>query len=220
MDNSECAKPVKSYKFKLRRTIKCYNRKHALMLEKDEYLLEIKEEGCDAKIKHTKDYVLEIPSADTKFGKTESLHPELRHLVKMFSDSTTTSLFEINYFLDVFVKHKSKVEFGMGNFVSFPIEIYQKRTNIAHMAQKAVDWLASQELALWEPEHIFAVSNLTMTKDSNGKINTEVVKQQAREEKRIEAVQEQVDDAAEMAKQLALNQEKERLADEQRQKER
>ena len=134
MNNSACAKPVKSFKYKLRRNIKCFSRKNDPKLEKDEYLIEIKEEGCDAKVNHSKDYNLEIPVADQKFGKTESLHPELRHLVKMFSDSTVTSLFEINYFLDVFIKHKSKVEFGMGNYVSFPIKIYQKQTNIAHMA--------------------------------------------------------------------------------------
>ena len=64
MNNSECAKPVKSYKFKLRRNIKCYNRKHNLLLEKEEYLIEIKEEGCEAKKTHTKDYSLEIPTAD------------------------------------------------------------------------------------------------------------------------------------------------------------
>ena len=58
----------------------------------------------------------------------------------MFSDTINTSLFQINYFLDVFVKHKSKTEFGMGNFITFPIQIHQKETNIAHLSQKTVDW--------------------------------------------------------------------------------
>ena len=86
----------------------------------------IKEPGCDAKVKDTKVYSLEIPEVDSQYGKTESLHPELRQLVKMFTDTTTTSLFDISYYIDIFIKHKSKVEFGMGNMVTFPVHIYQK----------------------------------------------------------------------------------------------
>lgn len=33
----------------------------------------------------------------------------------------------IRYRLDLFIKHKSKTEFGQGNFVSFPILIRQKQ---------------------------------------------------------------------------------------------
>ena len=88
MDNSTCAKPVKSYKFKLRRVIKCFGRKQAVILENEEYLITIKEPGCDAKKKDTKVYSLEIPVVDQSFGKTDGLHPELRQLVKMFTDTT------------------------------------------------------------------------------------------------------------------------------------
>ena len=143
MDNSTCAKPVKSYKFKLRRVIKCFSKQKVPALTKEEFLIEIKEPGCDRQVKHTKDYTLELPRVDKSFGRTESLHPELRQLVKMFSDSTTSPLFEINYFLDVFIKHQSKLEFGMGNFVTFPIKIYQNETNISLAAQKSADWLTS-----------------------------------------------------------------------------
>ena len=137
MNNSTCAKPVKSYKFKLKRTIKCLGRKQIALLTSEEYLITVKEPGCEAKVKDTKEYVLEIPSIDQNFGKTEFLHPELRQLVKMFSDTTESSLFAIEYQVDVFIKHKSKVEFGMGNMVSFPVKIYQNQTNIAHIAQKS-----------------------------------------------------------------------------------
>ena len=44
-------------------------------------------------------------------------------MVNMFSDSVDNSLFKIEYELDVFVKHQSKMEFGMGSKVTFPIEI-------------------------------------------------------------------------------------------------
>ena len=94
---------------------------------------------------------MEIPEVDQSFGKTETLHPELRQLVKMFTDTTTTSLFDISYYIDIFIKHKSKVEFGMGNSVTFPVNIYQKQTNIAHIAQKASDWLETVEMQKWDP---------------------------------------------------------------------
>ena len=39
-------------------------------------------------------------------------------------------LFRLEYRLDVFIKHQSKTEFGMGNFVSFPIKLKQHRWNL------------------------------------------------------------------------------------------
>lgn len=41
----------------------------------------------------------------------------------MFTDSVSNSLFNVEYELHIFVKHQSKMEFGMGNSVIFPIEI-------------------------------------------------------------------------------------------------
>ena len=38
-------------------------------------------------------------------------------MVKMLAGSMDTPLFKIEYQLDVFVKHQSKLEFGMGNSV-------------------------------------------------------------------------------------------------------
>ena len=53
-----------------------------------------------------------MPLMEKKFGSVENLHPELRHMVKMFSDSTDNSLFKIEYALDIFVKHKAPMERG------------------------------------------------------------------------------------------------------------
>ena len=44
-------------------------------------------------------------------------------MVKMFTDTCENTLFKIEYQLECFVKHQSKLEFGMGNSVTFPIEI-------------------------------------------------------------------------------------------------
>ena len=64
MKNKDCAKPVKSFKFKLKRQIKCYNRKRVCLLTREEYLIEIKEEGCEARVDFDKDFNFEIPGAD------------------------------------------------------------------------------------------------------------------------------------------------------------
>ena len=80
-------------------------------------------EGIPEKVKEKKVVEFQIPVADKAFGTVDNLHPELRHMVKMFSDSTDNSLFKIEYVLDVFVKHQSKLEFGMGNQESFTIDV-------------------------------------------------------------------------------------------------
>lgn len=74
---------------------------------------------------------------DAKYGSTEQLHPDLRHYVTQFTDSADNSLFKIEYQLDVFVKHLSKLEFGMGNLVSFPIQVKSGESNL--------DWLMSRD---------------------------------------------------------------------------
>lgn len=130
----------------------------------------------------------------------------------MFADSSITSLFEINYFIDVFIKHKSKVEFGMGNLVTFPINIYQQRNNIAHIAQKSSDWMDSQEMKSWEPTAVSQIAHLDMIKDSQGKILTKVSKDED-DQRNIKKVQNDVDNAAEMAKSLAKADEDKRKAE-------
>lgn len=69
------------------------------------------------------------------------MHPELRHMVKMFTDSTSSALFKVEYILDVFVKHQSKLEFGMGNNVSFPIFVNSQEQNLPWVSTKEQTWL-------------------------------------------------------------------------------
>ena len=93
------------------------------MLEQIEYIQALKYDGCAEKIREERTIEFQIPITDKKFGTVENLHPELRHMVKMFTDSVSNSLFNVEYELHIFVKHQSKMEFGMGNSVIFPIEI-------------------------------------------------------------------------------------------------
>ena len=44
-------------------------------------------------------------------------------MVKMFSNSAENTLFKVEYALDVFVKHQSKLEFGRGEACSFAINV-------------------------------------------------------------------------------------------------
>ena len=89
----------------------------------EEYLQALKYDGCSEKVRETRTIEFMVPNAEKKFGNMDMLHPELRHMVKIFTDSADNSLFKIDYTLQVFVKHQSKLEFGMGNFAEFPIEI-------------------------------------------------------------------------------------------------
>ena len=44
-------------------------------------------------------------------------------MTTMFSESVHNQMFKIEYHLEVYVKHQSKLEFGKGNAVDFPIII-------------------------------------------------------------------------------------------------
>ena len=126
MDNSTCRKPVKSFKIKVKRTIQCLSGKKGVgrpLYENTEYLLVDKHPGCAEKTKCEKTLVFKIPVADKKYGAVDNLHPELRKMVSMFSDSVENTLFKIQYSVDVFVKHQSKLEFGMGNSVTFNVKV-------------------------------------------------------------------------------------------------
>ena len=92
-----------------------------------------------------------MPSVETKFGVMDQLHPELRHMVKIFTDSAENQLFSVQYTLQVFVKHQSKLEFGMGNFAEFPIKIQSKKQNLPVAATREEMWHAGQEISEWLP---------------------------------------------------------------------
>ena len=151
MDNSACSKPIKSYKFKLKRQVQCFTSASPQPTASfEEYLLDERETGCEAKQKEVKTFKFKLPANDSKFGKIDNLHPDLRQLVKIFTQSIKTDLFSVQYSIDVFVKHQSKLEFGMGNFVTFPLNIVQGRVSMPTAGQKFTDWVTSIG-ANWNP---------------------------------------------------------------------
>ena len=125
-DNTTCKKAVKSFKIKLMRRISCLAGKKVIgkpLLTVEEYLEAIKYDGCAEKVREQRAIEFELPSYDKKTGSTDQLHPDIRHMVKLFTDSADNSLFKIEYLIQVFVKHQSKLEFGMGNSVEFSINV-------------------------------------------------------------------------------------------------
>lgn len=105
----------------------------------------------------------------------DNLHPELRHMVKMFTDSAENSLYKIEYALDVFVKHQSKLEFGMGNSVNFPIEIKSESTQLPWVASKEQTWMMAQDIAQWTPAKVGAMVELRHSKDPSGALIPETI---------------------------------------------
>jgi len=90
----------------------------------EDYTHSLKYDGCAEKVRENRTIEFQLPAADKSGGYVENIHPDLRHMLKVFSDSKENTLFKIEYKLEVFVKHLSKMEFGMGNKVTFPIQIY------------------------------------------------------------------------------------------------
>ena len=88
----------------------------------------------------------------------------------MFSDSADNSLFKIEYELDVFVKHKSKTEFGMGSKVSFPIEIKSNEQDLPWMEEKEQTWYNNQGIQAWVPMNYNPLVNLHTVKQPDGKL--------------------------------------------------
>ena len=72
-------------------------------------------------------------------------------MVKMLAGTTETPLFSIEYQLDVFIKHQSKLEFGMGNSVFFPIDVKHNQVDLAFVGTKDAEWMRLQNLSSWEP---------------------------------------------------------------------
>ena len=89
-------------------------------------------------------------------------------MVKMFTDSADNTLFKVEYILDVFVKHQSKLEFGMGNSVSFPIVVKSESQNLPWVSTKEQTWIMSQDIQTWEPLVSYPSVHLSFNKNPDG----------------------------------------------------
>ena len=94
----------------------------------------------------------EIPLKDEKIGSVKKYHPEQRHMVKMFCVSADNTLFKIEYVLDIFVKHKSKLEFGRGEQANFNITVKSEEQDLSWVATREQSWMTSQDIQNWEAQ--------------------------------------------------------------------
>ena len=116
-----------------------------------------------------------VPDVEKKYGNMDMLHPELRHMVKIFTDSADNSLFKIEYSLQVFVKHQSKLEFGMGNFAEFPIKIKWRPQNLPWVPSQEQLWLEGQDIAEWAPQISYPMVSCRFEKSQEDGMLTPIV---------------------------------------------
>ena len=128
VDNTKCKKAIKSFKIKLLRRVQCWNaqgrkpgNKPALVHE--EYLVSNKYEGGAEKTQIDKVIDFKMPEREKNVGTLNGLNPDMIPMVKQLSESVECPLFTIEYQLECFVKHQSKLEFGMGNSLTFNIKV-------------------------------------------------------------------------------------------------
>lgn len=101
------------------------------IISKRKYVKELKYKvDVAARTKSKVHLQFELPTTEDPAILNEALtiDPTIWHQVhiaalQQLSSTHCDETFRIEYRLDVFVKHQSKTEFGMGNFVSFPIRI-------------------------------------------------------------------------------------------------
>ena len=93
----------------------------------------------------------------------------------MFSTSIHGELFHISYHLDVFVKHSSWNEYGMGNYVTFPITIVSPEKDIPFMKAKASDFetFIGEE---WNASVCEKIVQLSLIQNEDGSMVTQVTK--------------------------------------------
>lgn len=117
-DNSQCDKPVKSFKFKLHQRYLGLNQQMNRMTQHQGYVSVVKHPGCPAKTKIEREFEVDLPAnVCSDFGPGQSRTRP--------GASYSGKLFNIEYSLNVFVKHDSWNEFGEGNCVSLPIKVHQ-----------------------------------------------------------------------------------------------
>lgn len=124
MDNSKCKKAVKSFKIKLRRHIECLYKNGSVIWSQDEEICGHKYAGVAEKAPvEQKTLEFTIPKLEKDFGAAQFhiLQPGFDQMT--LASSTETPMFRIEYSLQVFVKHDSKLEFGQGNSVNFNFEV-------------------------------------------------------------------------------------------------
>ena len=67
----------------------------------------------------------------------------------MFSETVHNQMFKVEYHLEVYVKHQSKLEFGKGNAVDFPILIRNQSQPIPFLQDRMQQWQRQEGVPMW-----------------------------------------------------------------------
>ena len=67
----------------------------------------------------------------------------------MFSESCENAMFRIEYSLEVFIKHNSKMEFGMGNSVVFPVQVRGEAFQVPFLQTRVHMWQELNNIPDW-----------------------------------------------------------------------
>lgn len=128
---------MKSYKAKLHRSIAVYAADDKTIVYEREGYIRAQKFAVDVKAREQKfsHIFFKLPDQERADDiDKEGQNPVLQANAKNFSPSHYEGIFTIHYSLDVFVKHKSVTEFGMGNSVKFDIKIKQSSMEIPSLS--------------------------------------------------------------------------------------
>ena len=82
------------------------------MIEQEDYLSTAKFPGIPEKVNEKRKYELQVPEFDPGAPSLDNLPPNLHQMIKQLSDSKALKYFKIEYVLELYVKHQSKLELG------------------------------------------------------------------------------------------------------------
>ena len=127
-NNLKCDKAVKSFKLKIVRKYIGLDTRRMNATEDGAYLVQAKLPGCLAKCRIERDLEIDLPAPDVMkpipiWSKEECMR-QTRHPERV-GTSQSGCIFNVDYVLNVFIKHDSWNEFGEGNCVAIPIKIRQ-----------------------------------------------------------------------------------------------
>jgi len=111
---------------------------------------------------------IQIPFEDKGYGDIQGMHPDLQFMTARFSETVANIVFQVEYTLEVYVKHKSKLELGVGSCLKFPIKVSSMGQVLPFLQTRMEDWQRDQSVPTWEPNYVAPVVYCGQIKDDHG----------------------------------------------------
>ena len=132
----------------------------------------LKHTGIEKNTHQLKTVELTLPLKDKGFGNLKGMHPDLQHITTMFSESVHNAMFAVEYTLEVWIKHKSKLEIGVGNSVEFPITVRGQAFELPFLQSRVQTWQEQENVPTWDPSQIAPTTYCSQVKDAQGNYKT------------------------------------------------